>query len=68
MKVTKEHFERLKRECFETLKAHGLHPYMVQNSRHAWDTASKAGSPLWMYEEGYNDDHIATALKKIFKR
>jgi hypothetical protein len=72
MKVTAEHFEQLQRGLIATLKAHNLHPFMVNSERHAWDCFHKAwqegridGNALYRH---YNDANIATAMKKIFKR
>lgn len=64
-------FEALKRGCFDTLKAHNLHPFMVQNFRHAWECFHKAVDEgridLNALYRTYNDTHIETALNKIFR-
>lgn len=66
MKISNEHFEQLKKELFLCLKDHGLHPFMVSNNSQAWEVFYKA-SPMWIYDH-YNDNHINTALNKIFKK
>jgi hypothetical protein len=45
---------------------------MVQNDRHAWDVFNKAQDEgrvkvSDLYGNGYDDNHIATALRNIFK-
>ncbi len=72
MKMTESDFAALQTACMETLKAHHLHPFMVQNDGHAWQVFHKAwnekridGHALY---KSYNDAHIQTALRKIFKR
>lgn len=65
-------FIALERGLMATLSAHGLHPFMVQNDRRAWDVFHRAwqegridGKALY---RDYNDAHIQTALRAIFKR
>ena len=72
MKMSAEHYATLEHGLVETLRAHGLHPFMVQNERHAWDCFHKAwqegridGHALYRH---YTDAHLATAMKRIFKR
>jgi hypothetical protein len=56
----------------DTLKVHNLHPFMVQNDRHAWDVFNKAQDEgrvkvSDLYGNGYDDNHITTALRNLFK-
>jgi hypothetical protein len=71
MKINQADFDHMRVAVLDTLNAHNLHPFMVKNERHAWDVFHKAwsegrlnGSDLY---DRYNDNHIATALKAIFK-
>lgn len=66
MKVSNEHLEKLKQECFKILQDHDLHPFMVQNDHQAWE-CFHAAKAYWMYDCGYTDSNIRTALRKIFK-
>jgi hypothetical protein len=71
MKITGETLKSLELALIATLKAHGLHPFMVQNSKHAWEVFHKSWSENRidghaLYRE-FNDSHIETALKKIFR-
>ena len=71
MKITPADFESLQTALMETLNAHQIHPFMVKTSGHAWQVFHKAwnekridGNALY---KKYNDSHIETALKRIFK-
>ena len=71
MKISQDDYTKIQVALFDTLKAHNLHPFMVQNSAHAWQVFHKACSENRLscnelYKQ-YNDEHIATALNKIFK-
>lgn len=72
MKIQGADFTKLKAALLDTLKAHGLHPFMVQNNRHAWQAFHKASDEkridINALYRVYNDAHIETAFKKIFKR
>ncbi len=70
-KINGEAFESLRSACMDTLKAHNLHPWMVQDTRTAWQVFHKAAYEgrivvNELYKK-FNDDHIETALKRIFK-
>jgi hypothetical protein len=72
MKMTADHYAALERALVATLSAHALHPFMVQSERHAWDVFHKACQEgridcNAMYRD-YTDTHIASAMRKIFKR
>lgn len=66
MKVSNEDYNKLKLAIFTMLKDRGLHPFMVQDNKTAWDCFNLAKCH-WMYDQGYNDSHINTALNRIFK-
>ena len=72
MKMTPEHYAELESACMDTLKANGLHPFMVNGTQHVWDVfaaAARAGRiDCTTFYEFYSDSHIETALKRIFKR
>jgi len=72
MKVNGSDFETIKTACLDTLKAHSLHPAMVNDTASAWQVFHKACSDgrlnCHALYKTYNDDHIGTALKAIFKR
>ena len=65
-----EELVKLRAGMFAMLIVHDLHPYMVRNVGHAWDTFHKAwkekrvdGHALYAK---YNDAHLETAFKRIF--
>ena len=71
MKINATDYRAIETACLDTLKAHNLHPVMVSSNRHAWDVFHKAwhegrlnGNALYRI---YNDNHIETALKAIFR-
>lgn len=72
MRMAPEDYAALELALMATLKAHALHPFMVASDAHAWQVFHKAwneqridGNALY---KKYNDAHIQTALRKIFKR
>ena len=72
MKVSPNDYKEMETALMDTLKAHNLHPYMVSNSGMAWEVFHKAwnegkinGNELY---KKYNDSHIETAMKKMFRR
>ena len=71
MKIKPSDYKDLESLCIATLKRHRMHPYMVQNKETAWnvfhktcDHNPKLLNKLYKY---LNDNHIETALKKMFK-
>lgn len=72
MRVSQNDIGILEEALIATLKAHNLHPFMVRNTRHAWQCFHKACSEgrlvLSDWYAVYNDDNIETALKRIFKK
>lgn len=72
MKMSPEHFAVLRHALMETLAAHDLHPFQVNSTRHAWDVFSKASQERRFgcvaFYDHYDDSHIETALKRVFKR
>lgn len=71
MKIAGEAFRKLECALIDTLKAHNLHPSIVQNERSAWDVfhaAVREGrlSLRSIYDDA-NDTHINTAMRKIFR-
>lgn len=71
MKMTPDDFEKFRKALFDTLKANSLHPFMVASMRHAWQVVGKAtGDGVLDLNHLYtylNDDHIDTALIKVFE-
>jgi len=75
MKIQGQTFDNLQSALFDTLAAHNLHPFMVQNTRHAWQVFHRAcdegrvnlNGLYASYDNTVNDSHIETALNKIFK-
>ena len=72
MKMSPEDYDQLFSALMTTLKDHNLHPYMVKNSGLAWQVFLKAwnekridGNALY---KKYNDNHITTAMNRMFKR
>lgn len=72
MKIKGNDLDVLRKGLFDTLKAHNLHPFMVQNEGHAWEVFHKAwnekridGNDLY---KRYNDQNFATAFKHIFRK
>jgi hypothetical protein len=72
MKIKEEDFEVIKKACLDTLKAYGKHPYIVQSTRRAWDVFNRASDEgrinVFALYKKYNDQHIETALRAIFRR
>ena len=72
MKITPEHYDKIKSACMSVLTSNGLHPYQVNSNLHAWQVFHKAGDTGLLNRAElyklYNDNHIETALKHIFKR
>jgi hypothetical protein len=71
MKIKDADFDKIKVALMETLKAYNLHPFMGQGNRLAWQVFHKACSDGRLncneLYRSYNDAHIETALKAIFK-
>jgi hypothetical protein len=71
-KIQGEEFTQLRAALLDTLKAHNLHPFMVNSTRLAWQVFNKACDEkridLYALYKDCNDSHIETALKNIFKR
>jgi hypothetical protein len=71
-KINGELFVHIQTGCLDTLTAHDLHPFMVNSTQLAWQCFHKAVSEgridLNKVYDVANDDHIETALKKVFKR
>jgi hypothetical protein len=72
MRMSQDDYSALQTALLETLKGHNIHPFMVQSTANAWNVFHKAwnegrldGGKLY---DNYNDAHIETALKAIFKR
>jgi hypothetical protein len=72
LKISKEDFELIERAMIDTLKAHGLHLFMVQSTNQAWDVFHKAwkekrldGHALY---ERYNDLHFESAFRRMFNQ
>ena len=67
----KKLYDEITTACMAVLRGHGLHPFMVQNTRHAWEVYHKACETglldrMAIYKD-YTDAHIETALKRIFR-
>ena len=68
MKITDTDYKELERQAMRVLIHRGLHPYMVQSNRHAWDVFHMVDDRFKNHLYDYlNDNHIETALKRIFK-
>jgi hypothetical protein len=71
MKIRGDEYEAIRTACFDTLKAHNLHPFMVNTKLDAWNVFHKACAERRLncnaLYKTYNDSHIETALKAIFK-
>lgn len=65
MRVTKDHFERLSKEVIEVCVRYQLPIEVIQTESQRWSVFHTAKA-YWMYDAGYNDAHINTALKKLF--
>jgi hypothetical protein len=72
MKIQGDDFDHLRDALLATLKAHNLHPFMVNDTAQAWQVFHKAwaegrlnGNDLY---KRYHDAHFDTALKAIFKK
>ena len=72
MKVTSSDLTMLEGALMDTLKAHNLHPSMVRSTLLAWQCFHKACEEdrliLNNWYAVYNDDHIETALKRVFRK
>jgi hypothetical protein len=66
MRVHKELFERWNKYSVLLLKEHGYKPDDVKSKITAWNIANKLDIPKEAYKLGMNDNHIETALKRIF--
>ena len=64
MKMHEASFYRFKDDCLQAL-ASDLTVNDVHTMREAWDVLAAARG-YWLYEEGLNDAHIETALRRIF--
>lgn len=72
MKITTEDFNTLKTALFAASKTAGVQPNLINSQRCRWDLLAYAGSIGLisinaLYDRGYNDDHLDTAMRKIFK-
>jgi hypothetical protein len=65
-KITGEHFTKLEADCLAVLNKHSIDRSKVQTERDRWDVMHHAKA-YWLYDHGYNDNHIDTALRAIFK-
>lgn len=72
MKISTEDFKAIEAACMDTLKAHNLHSFMVNSTARMWEVFHKASYEnrinLNDLYKRYNDSHIETALRKIFKQ
>ena len=65
MKIAVEHYRRLDRDMDDALRAIHIHPASIKTMRDAWDVFALAKG-YWLYDAGFNDAHIETALRHIF--
>lgn len=72
MKITHADFTTIRLACLAVLQENGLHPIQVRTTQQAWDCFLRASSDgkLSVNElyKCYNDEHIETALRRIFFR
>ena len=70
MKITKTDFNAIQRAMAETLSANGFSSLAVDSTLKAWQVFHKANETgrlnLNVLYRDYSDNHIETALKKIF--
>lgn len=66
MKVSKEMYERWGKYAQALLNEHGKTKRDVSTPQFAWDVAHYLDIPKEAYHVGLNDNHIGTALKRIF--
>jgi hypothetical protein len=68
MKISTEMFWRWEKSCQALLAEHGHTCAEVTSKINAWDVASRLDIPREAYHTDgtINDNHIATALKRIF--
>jgi hypothetical protein len=66
MKVHKELYERWNKYAMMLLKEHGYKTDDVKSKITAWNIANKLDIPKEAYKLGMEDNHIETALKRIF--
>ena len=65
MKMTSYQYSRLHIDCESFLHSRGLESKHVTNLRDAWTVFARANG-YWLYNDGLNDTHIETALKRMF--
>ena len=66
MKISDELFLSLKRACIQVCANFNVDPIRVQTERDRWDILFLTEMPSLLYKADLNDDHIDTALRKIF--
>ncbi len=68
MKITKEHLIKIEKDCNKIMRPFHLHTLMIKRLSYAWSVFWKSQPNInWLYDEGYTDDHIETAVRNIFK-
>ena len=73
MKVTQSDLEALEAAIFETLEVHDLEPHQVQSTALAWEVFYKTREDGRLHlsldelYERYDDSHLETAFKRIFR-
>ena len=68
MRIEKEMFARWKKYTDLLLAEHNMRAEDIVSPRVAWDIAFKLDFWKEAYHVGCNDNHIETALKRIFPR
>ena len=66
MRVHKELFNRWEKYVRLLLAEHSLTVEKIVSPRTAWDIASRLDIPREAYKFDLNDNHIETALRRIF--
>jgi len=69
MKMRAPDYDKLMLACFEVLRLHEVHPSVVKSTHEAWQVFRRAASydeSLYGLYDYLNDNHVETALKRIF--
>lgn len=70
MKMIPQDYQRLKSACINVLLTHSLNPSAVASNLRRWEIFHRAcdNTPRLLYDlyAYLNDNHIETALKRIF--
>jgi hypothetical protein len=65
MRMSDSQFARLRHDVTAVLAARDIRVEQISTTRDAWLVFNHAKG-YWLYDEGLNDAHIETALRRIF--